>query len=74
MNEMDKPCCAHLNVAYDPIKNENGTLSDNWRCTLCDSAFISVSVHNYLLSRALGVLDELQTNADELQSILTQGE
>jgi hypothetical protein len=37
---MSEECCAHLRVQYDPIKNEDGTLTPRWCCVLCRHEFV----------------------------------
>lgn len=32
-------CCACLTVKYDPIHNQNGTMSERWRCSACGARF-----------------------------------
>ena len=32
--------CACLTVKYDPIKNDNGTLTERWRCPSCENTFV----------------------------------
>ena len=34
--------CAHLNVLYSPIKHDNGTFSDLWKCRDCEHPFAPV--------------------------------
>ena len=33
-------CCSHLNIEYDPIDNNNGTMTSRWTCTLCKKSFV----------------------------------
>lgn len=35
----EKLRCACLNVVYDPIHNDDGTNTDRWVCSYCDSEF-----------------------------------
>jgi hypothetical protein len=39
MPDEPKAACAHLRVAYKPIDNGDGSLSERWQCELCGHAF-----------------------------------
>jgi len=38
MNE-DKAVCSCMRVKYDPIKNDNGTMTERWKCSNCGREF-----------------------------------
>ena len=37
--DLPGPCCACLNVKYDPIVNDDGSRSDRWQCADCGGRF-----------------------------------
>ncbi|MES2216647.1 MAG: hypothetical protein V4481_05135 [Patescibacteria group bacterium] len=38
-------CCAHINVKYKPIENDNGLTSCNWECVICDTKFVPIPLN-----------------------------
>ncbi len=36
----DQQLCAHLNIEYKKLRNDDGSFSDSWHCKDCDKAFL----------------------------------
>jgi hypothetical protein len=37
--EIQGPCCAHLSVRHDPRRNDDGSWTSQWLCTMCGHTF-----------------------------------
>jgi len=63
--------CAHIHVAYTPISNDNGTLTESWRCTSCGERFNIRAFAPALLLRAAEVrVAELERKLSEAMRLL----
>ncbi len=63
MSDVEKTCCAHLDIVYDPSENDDGTVSEYWQCKRCGKEFRMASE----VDRLKAENDSLEIEIDRLK-------